>query len=122
MTRNREAILEVIRESPGPVSAAEVWDRLRARGSRIGIATVYRILKGETEAGTLEHSEFPGGQSRYETAGRDHHHHFLCTNCDRAFEVSGCVDGIQAIVPPRFALAGHAIMLFGECLDCQEVG
>ena len=116
-----EQVLEVIRRSPGPLSASEIWDQMRAAGHRIGIATVYRILKCETKAGNLEPTEFPGAQTRYGTAGRQHHHHFLCTSCDRAFDIPGCLDDVQNMAPPRFTVTDHAIMLFGQCDDCQAV-
>ena len=114
----RDLLLDAIRTSPGPLSATEVWDRMRHSGTRIGIATVYRILKSEAEAGRLEPTEFPGAQTRYGLAGRGHHHHFLCTSCDRAFDAPGCADGGQDIAPPQFQVTGHAIMLFGHCHEC----
>ena len=117
----RDAILDVIRRSPGPLSAGEIWDQLRSEGIRIGIATIYRILKSKTESGTLEPTEFPGGQTRYGTAGQEHHHHFLCTSYDRAFDAPRYAKGVQEIAPPRFTVTSHAIMLFGQCNDCQEV-
>lgn len=117
----QKALLDEIQEAPGPLSASEIWDRLRSHGVRIGIATVYRILKNETGSGNLERIEFPGGQTRYESAGREHHHHFLCTSCDRAFDVEGCPDGIQEIALPGFTVTNHVVTLYGKCGDCQEV-
>jgi len=115
----REQLLDVVRQSPGPLSAAELWEQLRSDGVRIGIATVYRILKQEAENGTLQPTEFPGAQTRYCAAGQGHHHHFLCTSCDRAFDAPGCAQGVHDIAPPSFTVTGHAILLFGQCHDCQ---
>ncbi|MEO0480497.1 MAG: Fur family transcriptional regulator [Planctomycetota bacterium] len=117
---NREQLLEVIRKAPGPLSAAEIWDQLRRARARIGLATVYRILKAEVDSGTVEPTEFPGGHTRFGSTGQQHHHHFLCEACDRAFSVAGCVEGIEDIAPSHFAVSGHAIMLFGQCEECQE--
>ena len=116
---NRPAVLNVIRQAPGPHSATEIWDRLRQDGTRMGIATVYRALKSATDAGEIKGTEFPGGQTRYEVTGVDHHHHFLCTACDRAFNVSTCAESIQNCDLPGFRVTGHALMLFGTCGDCS---
>ena len=118
-TAKREQLLEMIRRSPGPVSAAEIRDDLARDGKPMGIATVYRILQQERAAGTIEATEFPGAQARYSIADEEHHHHVLCTICDRAFDAPGCPDGIYDIAPPSFRVTGHAILLYGQCHDCQ---
>ena len=111
-------VRRVIREANGPLSATEAWDRLRPDG--IGIATVYRALKQGVESGDLLEVELPGGPSRFEPKERVHHHHFLCTGCDRAYDIDGCVPGIGALLPANFSMTCHEILLFGICANCAE--
>lgn len=107
----------MVREASGPLSANELWEKLRPTG--VGIATVYRALKTGVESGTLREVELPGGPSRYEPKERAHHHHFLCSECDRAYDIDGCVPGLDSILPAHFAMTGHEILLFGLCASCS---
>ena len=73
------------------MSANELWDQLRAESSGIGLATVYRALQSGVQTGRLVAVELQAGSVRYEPAELDHHHHFLCSSCERAFDLGGWV-------------------------------
>ena len=111
-------VIRLVQEAPGPRSANEIWGDMR--GSGVGLATVYRALKRGVESGRLRAVELGGGPPRFEPADREHHHHFLCSGCDRAFDVEGCVPGIDRLLPANFSANAHEILLFGRCADCQE--
>lgn len=117
-SKQSESIRRLLEDAAGPLSANELWQSLL--GSGIGLATIYRALKRGVETGELREATLPGGQTRYEPVNRSHHHHFLCSNCDRAIDLEGCVPGLEAILPPDFALTGHEILLFGQCADCNK--
>ena len=120
-TEKREQLLEMIRKSQGPVSAAEIRDALVRADTSIGIATVYRILNQERMSGRIEATEFPGAQARYSLAGQEDQHHLLCTICDRAFNAPGRPEEIYDIAPPSFRVTGHAILLYGQCHECLNI-
>jgi Fur family ferric uptake transcriptional regulator len=61
----------------------------------------------------------PGEVPRYEIHGKPHHHHFRCRQCDRVYEVPGCVGSLNEIVPPGFTLENHELVLYGLCADCS---
>ena len=115
----RERVLAALDEATGPMSANELWEHLRARSSGIGLATVYRALHGGVEDGRLVSVELEAGSVRYEPAALDHHHHFLCSGCRRAFDLGGCVPDVACLAPPEFEVAGHEIVLFGRCESCR---
>ena len=109
-------VLRALAEADGPLSARELWGRLSGTG--VGLATVYRALQRGVEEGTLESVEGLGGGARYEPKDREHHHHFLCSICDRAFDLVGCVEGLEFLVPDRFRMTRHEVVLFGTCDAC----
>ncbi len=84
----------------------------------MGIATVYRNIRSMVEGGALRVVELPGAPSRYELAGKDHHHHFHCTLCDRVYEVDDCPGRLADLTPAGFRLESHEIVLYGRCADC----
>ena len=114
--KQQMTVLRALGEADGPLSARELWSRLSGTG--VGLATVYRALQRGVEEGTLESVEGLGGGVRYEPKDREHHHHFLCSDCDRAFDLVGCVEGLEFLVPDRFQMTRHEVVLFGTCDAC----
>ena len=111
------SVMRALEEAEGPLSAKELWSRLSETG--VGLATVYRALKRGIEEGQLDSVEMTNGGVRYEPRGRDHHHHFLCSVCDRAFDLEGCVKDLSALLPQGFRMTGHEVVLFGTCDVCE---
>lgn len=107
-----------LEEADGPLTAKELFSHLSGTG--IGLATVYRALRRGVEEGALETVEVSAGSVRYEPKSRDHHHHFLCSSCDRAFDLDGCVEGLESLLPDRFRMSGHEVVLFGVCDTCGD--
>ena len=121
-TRQRAAIAEAFEGAGGPLSAQEVLERARGVVPGLGTATVYRALGGMLEEGVLAVVHLPGQAPRYEKAGKDHHHHFCCRRCGRAFEMEGCAAGVQALAPAGFVVEGHDLVLTGLCAGCVGEG
>ena len=64
--------------------------------------------------------ELPGEATRWEVAGKPHHHHFLCRACDGAYEVEGCPGDPRTVVPEGFLLEAHEVVLYGVCGSCRD--
>lgn len=118
-TRQRAAIREVIAEVDRPVGPGEILAAAKDRVPGIGIATVYRNVKALLEEGWLREVELPGEPSRYELAGKAHHHHFRCRACDRVFDIHACPRDLSTLTPKGFELEGHEIVLYGRCDSCS---
>ncbi len=120
-TRQRRAIRRVIEEAGRPLSPQEVLKVAQAHTPGLGIATVYRTLKGLVEEGWLVQVELPGEPPRYETATKAHHHHFQCRTCGQVYEIEGCPQNVQSLTPSGFLLEGHYMVLYGLCATCVKV-
>jgi Fur family ferric uptake transcriptional regulator len=117
-TRQRRAIRRTIEEAGRPLSPREVLDAAQAQTPGLGIATVYRTLKALVEERALAQVELPGEPPRYESTGKQHHHHFHCRACDRVYELEGCPDGLCSLTPTGFSLESHEVVLYGRCAAC----
>ena len=117
--KQQQTVFRALDDADGPLSAKELWSRLSGTG--IGLATVYRALQRGVEEGTLESVEVLGGGVRYEPKDRAHHHHFLCSTCNHAFAVFGCVEGLESLLPGGFQMTGHEVVLLGTCDGCANV-
>jgi Fur family transcriptional regulator, ferric uptake regulator len=117
-TRQRKAIRRVFKEAGHPLSPRELHDAAQAYVEGLGIATVYRNIRALEEAGWLEPVELPGEPARYEVAGKGHHHHFHCRECDKVYEVEGCPGNLKEVTPEGFQLERHEFVLYGLCEAC----
>ena len=116
-TRQRRTIRRILEEAGHPLSPKEVLDAAQHTVKGLGIATVYRNLRTLQDDGWIAVVEVPGDSPRYEVAGKDHHH-FLCRDCDKLFEVDGCPGNVRAVTPEGFELEGHDFLLYGLCRSC----
>jgi Fur family ferric uptake transcriptional regulator len=104
--------------------AQEIHDALRARGLRVGLATVYRVLDTLSEHGLVQRVDVGDGVARYEPVRRDdgHHHHLVCDDCGKveAFEDAGLEQAIRRVeASSGYAVAAHDVVLRGACTDCR---
>jgi Fur family ferric uptake transcriptional regulator len=117
-TRQRAALREVFQDARRPLSAVEVH-RLAARRVRgIGMATVYRNIKRLIADRSLEPVGLPGEAPRYELRRGTHHHHFLCRQCGRVYDIAGCSPVLARGLPRGFHADGHDVVLYGICSAC----
>ncbi len=117
-TRQRRAIRQTFEEIEHPLSPRELLEAAREHVEGLGIATVYRNIRSLQDEGWLVAVDLPGEPPRYEVAGKEHHHHFHCRNCDRVFEVEGCPGNLKAVTPDGFQLERHEFVLYGLCEAC----
>ena len=119
LTSQRDAIERTIRDATGPLRPHEILELASPTVPRLGIATVYRQLRRLQDAGEVTVVDLGVNDARYEPANRGHHHHFLCRECDEAFDVPGCPEGITKLAPPGFEVDEHEITLYGRCDECS---
>jgi Fur family transcriptional regulator, ferric uptake regulator len=119
----RAEIVGALGELGCGVTAREIADLLRDRGSGVGLASVYRTLDLLDRMQLVQRFEVGEGSARYEPAhpGGEHHHHLVCRSCGRvsAFEDAGlerAIDRLAARVD--FAIDYHDVTLRGECPAC----
>lgn len=121
-TNQREGVFQVLKESKGPLTPQEILERTLKITNNVGIATIYRTIKLLAEAKEIVAVTLPDGQSRYELAHLDHHHHFKCRTCLKIYDLEHCPIeiGKNLLLPNGFKLEGHEITLFGTCANCQK--
>ncbi len=118
-TSQGSAIKKVIRDANGPLRPLEILELASRVVPTLGIATVYRQLRRLQDAGEVRAVDLGVNDVRYEPTDRGHHHHFLCSECEEAFDIHGCAEGISEMVPPGFTIQNHEITLYGQCDECR---
>lgn len=124
-TAQRRAILRALEEAPGPLTAQELHEKAQSRVGGLGLATVYRNLSVLERGGEVVAVHLPSDATRYEPAGRGHHHHFRCLRCDTVFELQvACPLAMleDVTLPGGLTVTGHELVLFGVCGRCAGDG
>lgn len=119
-TKQRDALVNVLDRADRPLSVGELLEAASKRIDGLGVATVYRAVGALLDEGRIEAVEIPGEPTRYERADKGHHHHFQCEKCDRVFDIAGCLENLRKLVPPRFRVKQHSVMLYGLCPSCSR--
>ena len=119
-TRQRAAIRAAFETTRRPLSPAEVLESASGEVTGLGNATVYRGIKALVDQGSLVPVVLPADPDRHEPSGLGHHHHFRCRSCRRVFDLEGCVKGLRDLVPRKFRLEGHDLVLLGQCDTCAR--
>jgi Fur family ferric uptake transcriptional regulator len=118
-TRQRAAIREASVAAARPLLPQEVLQAAQQQVPGLGIATVYRNLKGLVEEGELRAVHLPGENPRFEATGHAHHHHFQCRQCQRVFDVHACPGDLSRLAPQGFTVEDHDLTLYGRCQECS---
>ena len=119
----RRAVVELLGRQDCCLTAQEIFDRLRAEGRKVGIASVYRVLDLLGEKGLVQRIDFGAGTARYERvlASGEHHHHLVCEGCGKveAFADEELETALHKVEGRTgYSIAGHDVVLRGACRDC----
>ncbi|WP_236777800.1 Fur family transcriptional regulator [Anoxybacter fermentans] len=124
LTSQRRLILRVLLENINEhLSAEEVYQLVRERNPRVGLATVYRTLELFCELGILHELNFDNNCRRYELEQGDyHHHHLICLKCGKIIEFSDYIlKDLEGYIDREynFDVVDHRIKFYGYCSDCR---
>ncbi|HEX8773432.1 MAG TPA: transcriptional repressor [Pyrinomonadaceae bacterium] len=122
LTPQRDAVLQVIRETDSHLTAGEVFEAARRRLPSISYATVYNSLRYLTEAGLVREINQGKGASRYDRE-MERHDHAVCTHCGKLvdFDLPATTELMRAAARrSRFKPESVHLTLRGVCPDCCE--
>lgn len=120
-TRQFRSVADELDRTEDFRSAQDIHAAMRARGDKIGLATIYRALQSLVEAGQADTLKSPSGEAIYRGCTEDHHHHLVCRSCGRTVEVSGpAVErwAQRTAEAHGYTDVNHTVELFGTCADC----
>ena len=124
MTPQREVILEAISAGHGHTAFDEIFARVQARSAAMNRATLYRTLEFLRQQRLVFSAEI-GGQTVYEIAQEEPHHHLVCVNCGATEElphdeVKPFFDQLER--QHQFTVLTNHLALFGLCRNCRAKG
>jgi Fur family ferric uptake transcriptional regulator len=117
VTRQRVAILQVLREASDHPGAEDILMRARAIDPTVSLATVYRTLSVLEKAGTVLRNEFGGAGARYELASAAHHDHLIDLDTGVVVEFrSDQIERLQAEIAAElgYDIEWHRFEIYGR--------
>ena len=120
LTKQRQAVLQVIRESEEHLTANEVFESARRILPGISFATVYNSLRFLKQGGLIGEVRFGADCTRYDrTLSR--HDHAICSKCGKLVDLDLAIpDSLvkAAALHSKFEAESIELTLRGLCPDC----
>ena len=133
ITVPRKAILDVLSKSDKHLSAEEIYIKVHTYYPAVGLTTIYRTLDILANMGLIFKLDFGDSRARYELAegpkGKAHHHHLICTNCNRIIDYTDFIDEEIKLLEQtekslsekyNFKTTSHLTQFYGLCEKCQK--
>ena len=122
LTKQREVVLQVIRDAEQHLTANEVFVAAKDLLPSISFATVYNSLRFLKEAGHIAEIQFGNGASRFDRM-TSRHDHAICTKCSKLVDIE--MDLPVEILKnaakfSKFKPESIEFTLRGLCPDCAK--
>lgn len=120
-TQQRLEVYQTLLKKGKHLTVEEIYEEVRARMPAISLATVYTIVDLFKQKQVINEIRIQFDKSRFE-ARIDPHHHFLCKQCKKVFDLS--IKPCKAL--EQREVEGNLIdelqgYFYGSCKDCREV-
>lgn len=107
-----------------PLSVPRILDELGCRGIVVNKTTVYRELEQLEKIGMVKSLLLQDRKQYFELATRDHHHHFVCMECEKVEDILFDESDLlrqEALLTQRkgFSIFRHSLEFFGLCKLCS---
>ena len=122
VTNARLTVLLALEAGDGHLTSTEVLDRVASLDASIGRASVFRTLDLFTQLGIIRPTYIDSSVTpTYVLMPGGHHHHIICTNCNRVIEFEQCdLEPLRRELEAHYDvhLTGHLLEFYGVCDDC----
>ena len=118
-SRQREAILTVLKDTTSHPSAAWIYDRVRIQIPNISLGTIYRNLAALEKEGMI--IKVPVGDAREHFDGdTTPHSHFYCKSCEAISDIPFDPSDMLKAAEENHGFEVHSVTytFTGVCKDC----
>ncbi len=123
LTPQRMMILTALRHAGGHVTASDLLGRVQRDYPYVDISTVYRTLHTLKQLRLVTETDMGTGDTAYEWARSERHHHLICTACGAVEEINHeHLDRLGGDIEREYGfrpVLDH-FAIFGLCRDCSR--
>ena len=118
-SKQRDAILEVLKNSYDHPTADMIYERVKAEFPNISLGTVYRNLGQLKDEGFITIVESSDTKVHYE-GNLENHIHFLCKSCCNITDVFCTPQVPEALNELGLQEESQKTVYYGICKDCRD--
>ena len=119
-SRQREAIINVLRSTNTHPTAAWIYEQVREQIPNISLGTVYRNLAALSESGEILSINVGDGQEHYDGDNKAHLH-LHCKTCGSIKDLSLASDPLSDMAEKEgFETETSIYLLCGTCEKCKN--
>ncbi len=115
VTQARTEVIEALAKKHEPQSIQSLCTEVR-----VDETSVYRTISMLKQEGLIEEINIQGGATRYALT-HGHHHHVVCTNCEKVVHVACATEPKK---PPHVegfsSITSHELTFYGVCSCCDK--
>ncbi len=123
LTNARLTVLDVLESHNGHMTSTEVVDAVSEIDSSVGRASVFRTLDLLSQLAIIRPTFLESSMTpTYVLMPGGHHHHIVCTNCNRVIHFEDCgLDMLTHKLESEFGvqITGHLLEFYARCDTCQ---
>ncbi len=121
-SRQRQAILDYLRETKDHPTADMVYTHVRKLYPKVSLGTVYRNLNLLVEEGEILRLTQGTGSERFD-GNTQLHYHFVCNHCNHVLDLkTTCLEHINTLANVGFdgIVESHQVLFHGLCPMCKK--
>ena len=118
-SRQREAILNVLRETKTHPTAGWIYNKVREEIPNISLGTVYRNLKELSRTGEILSISVGDGFEHFD-GDYSPHLHLQCKHCKSLVDAPFSADIKSAVESEGFTPENTVFVIHGTCKSCKE--
>lgn len=123
VTPQRMLILSTVRHAGEHVTAGQILEAVRRSYPYVDASTVYRTLASARELGLVNELSMGSGDTEFEWAGSQRHHHLICRSCGEASSLDNAyLDGLATALLDELGFQADLthFAIFGVCRNCRQ--
>ena len=122
-TGQRRKILRTLYKEDNPLSAKELFFKLKKKNPKLKLSTIYRNLNKFTEKDIVKKLNIKNEkhENLFEIKTDRHHHHLICVECGDIKEL-GCPlgDYLKKVAKENnYIIKDHRLTIYGICNKCK---
>jgi Fur family ferric uptake transcriptional regulator len=123
LTNARVKVLDVLEASDDHLTSTQVIDAVNELDAGIGRASVFRSLDLLTSLAIIRPTYIDSSVTpKYVLLPDGHHHHIVCTGCNKVIEFNDCgLTDLARRLETEYAvkITGHLLEFFARCDGCS---
>lgn len=124
VTKHRTSVLKIISESRHPITAEEIYLRLKENLISINLSSIYKILDSLSSKNVISKCILgDDNKTSYEISTSEHRHHLICKHCKDVFPIDDCPLCIYEEHLKKdmdFDVTEHRLEIYGYCKNCKS--